>query len=914
MKKLSNSKLFSGLVFVLFVIGCNGGGGSGGDKPTLSLERALETGDASLVADEREFLDEALATIDEEGSRFDDTMLELFNLDARGAEKSDGSSLTGIDWNPTHDAAKLGATFGINKAILLSNSVTNPAKSILNVPLAVVGEYSSAGGRTKYLVMGASPMRNYYRTPGSLNDQMHQFLQNTVNWLVGRSDFGDKPLNAVIAHMAQSTYFPDQVATRSWLDEYYAGEVGYNDAGTCDGANLSGCISTDTDILIVSGNGTLEDVAGVKGAMDNGLPVLYMHLDGNQNDFSTELFSLLDVKYLGDNYWSRQQLANYNPADGFGALPSEVEMVKNLLIDLRDSSFTFDLAECSDRSCPGDSAYYREFGDPVDAVKDAMRHFDTNRIRLFDTEKYRYEKLLLLLADKYRQQVVFPLDKLTSGEMFLKSLYADHAVVNYRDINPAQSSLGRFGRSDFSQVTPIEKTVGLTAKVSFRAAGVYALPGRTFTATRRDDSEVKTTLFLNSLRSGATHEFKENGYNAPKFLRTVAVPIGPGETISLTSSHGGPIQIGFGGNDESVEFHFQDVGEHPFWNGPEDNDTFAARMAAADYDWAEIVTSGFEVHSTLDKMQSSIDVWGSAAELVEATDRYMGNLPYVLAGLQGPGIDVVSEIHDFATVNGWSINTLDKVQHMNADQATCGTGCSGNPYDANWAYSPIGHGDLHELGHGLEDGRFRFDGFESHAKTNYYSYYSKANYFRDTGLDPNCKGLPFESLFDLLQQSMNEPDPFAYMQAAGVSNWQQGNAIFMQLMMRAQKDGILQDGWHLLARLHLLRREFSRADDSDTAWDAARVSLGFDAFTRDQAKALSNNDWLLIAFSRLMQRDLRTYFTMWGIAFGAEAASQVASFGHALAPLEFFVSAPKEYCETLDIATLPVDGARVWPQ
>lgn len=49
---------------------------------------------------------------------------------------------------------------------------------------------------------------------------------------------------------------------------------------------------------------------------------------------------------------------------------------------------------------------------------------------------------------------------------------------------------------------------------------------------------------------------------------------------------------------------------------------------------------------------------------------------------------------------------------MNADQATCGYGCSGNPYDAYWAFSPLGHGDLHELGHGLEKGRFRFAGWE----------------------------------------------------------------------------------------------------------------------------------------------------------------------------------------------------------
>ncbi|MFA0350849.1 hypothetical protein AB4486_28500, partial [Vibrio sp. 10N.222.55.C6] len=113
-------------------------------------------------------------------------------------------------------------------------------------------------------------------------------------------------------------------------------------------------------------------------------------------------------------------------------------------------------------------------------------------------------------------------------------------------------------------------------------------------------------------------------------------------------------------------------------------------------------------------------------------------------GFKGPGIDEIAEIHQYGEDKGWEIATIDIVKHMNADQANCGYGCSGNPYDAYWSFHPLGHGDLHELGHGLERGRFRFSGWDGHSTTNYYSYFSKSKYYKDTGKVSSCQGLDFK--------------------------------------------------------------------------------------------------------------------------------------------------------------------------
>ncbi len=196
---------------------------------------------------------------------------------------------------------------------------------------------------------------------------------------------------------------------------------------------------------------------------------------------------------------------------------------------------------------------------------------------------------------------------------------------------------------------------------------------------------------------------------------------------------------------------------------------------------------------------------------------------------QGPGIDVEPEIHDFANAKGWSIETIDLVKHMNADQAACGYGCSGNPYDAYWAYSPIAHGDVHELGHGLQGG-MRFIGWENHSMTNYYAYYTQANYNRDQGQNAtSCQSLSFKNEFEILQASINQPDPAAYMktQLWDTSNWNKQVSMFIQMMMAVQDEGVLDDGFLLRARLHVMEREFNRDKRNDAVIirDAVNTSL-----------------------------------------------------------------------------------------
>ncbi|MBK8408103.1 MAG: hypothetical protein IPL19_08955 [Sandaracinaceae bacterium] len=64
--------------------------------------------------------------LDQERVARDGDLVALFNLMPDGTPRTDGSSLTSIDWDPRHDAALLSATVGANVVAIETNDVSDP--------------------------------------------------------------------------------------------------------------------------------------------------------------------------------------------------------------------------------------------------------------------------------------------------------------------------------------------------------------------------------------------------------------------------------------------------------------------------------------------------------------------------------------------------------------------------------------------------------------------------------------------------------------------------------------------------------------------------------------------------------------------------------------------------------------------
>ena len=846
------------------------------------LEFAIQTGNGAVLPQDRALLETRILDVIDAGIQDQ----QDFSQKIYGNEN--------IEYNPTRNSSYFNAAqLRGSYQLVVGNNGLN-----LAVATQVDGQNNAAFA---------------YNILASLNEGNNlgyeQAMQNVLGWLLNRNEDELKIAAKVRFVMVDNSTFNKSA---NWLKAQFPNWEFEN----CNNEESVLACAQDTDLLITAASTSLAD-ATINALMteinSKKTPKLYVHVNSwntaSNIDVVMNHFSMgMPVKGSAGNYFSQDSAQWSSFTDMLGE-KSDITNIRGLVARLKIDNFDYDLASCEQgywhEECKNIAEFKEQLDSPASKIRSLLAVLDKSKTDIFKESGYELEKLLVLLGDSYRRDVVFPMDKITTDiNEFSRSLFADNTVLNVREYNAVQPDMGNFSRSDFRHITATTKVIDLQSKPNSRAAGVYALPGHTMKVTRLDDSEVNTKIYINSLRTESTLEFKTNGYMRPNYIKSTAVPVATGETIYLTNPYGGPVQVTFDEKDLSVSFRFENIGEHPYWNDESDNESFDAALAKGDYDWAEVATPGFEVHSTLEKMRETMvnPNWNTGALLSEATMEYLHNNPYRLAGFQGPGIKPIAEVNEFSQANNFTIKTLDRVQHMNADMASCGGGCSGNPYDAFWAYNPIGHGDIHELGHGLENNRFKINGSAGHATTNFYSYYSKFKFYETTGQDGQCKDKPFDQMLGLLQESKTEADPFTFMQESiDFSEWNKSPTIIIQLMMAAQKEGSLQEGWNIIPMMHILTREFDTARKLDEAWDAKKDSLGFSQYTREQANAIDNNDYLLIVIGYLSQLDLTDYFSMWGLGTSEEAKSQVVSAGFKTMPTTFYrPEVENGYCHTLD--------------
>ncbi|WP_255554906.1 ImpA family metalloprotease [Moritella sp. 24] len=930
---MNYSKVCMGFVFTL-VAGCNSDSGEeNAPIPPTAIEQALATADVSYIDDASSIVLEMNSIVNQELQAEQAIKQALFNI-PNGVVN--GDSLTNLTWWPTHDAAAFKNTYGVNYSVIESNAIIpendDGSRTPEALPVAIAGQYKQQG---RYLALNSNPFRNVGRNENALNTEMESWLKNTVSWLSQRDDFSsDTPLNIVMSQLDDSYYFKDRTLTRKWFDEQYPDKVTYNAGQSCDGPTLASCITEETDLVILSQYmGSLTDeqvedyVAQVETLLAQGTPVLYVHHDGNLKPLGKALFELLNITYIGDNYWRKFGTNAFNVMDTYQTIPADIEKQIALFNRLDTNSFTVDLSLCDDHKCEPESLMDEQFYQAASSIKAKIDSFDKSKKALFTTDDFKYQKLQILLADKYRQDTVFPMNRAdTNANVFLRSLFSDYVLFNNRLINAAQADLGNFSRSDFSHITPVDKQISLTTRGAFQAAGVYMLPGKTVTISRNDSLDVNTSIFINTLRSGSTHEFLlKDGYSRPKFIKSQAYSIASGETLTLTSAYGGLLQVGFDTKTNveaqdptaQVNFIFANVGLHPVWRNDSDSESFVQQLAANQYDWAEFITANFQVHSTRSKMLKTMSdpTWSDLSLLASTTQKYTHGYEKALGGFEGPNIEELSEVVNFANAKGLALAYKDQIHHFNADRATCGSGCSGNPYDANWQFNPLGHGDLHEIGHTQESGRFRFTGWDSHSTTNYYSYFTKFMNYKKTGNAPTCQKLKFETMFNHLKASKQQGvDSYQYMQDLALNSWSNGAMIMIQAMMGAQNEGTLTTGWHLIARLHVLDRNFTTAVKKETTWLAARDVLGFSQYSQSEAKSIGKNEWLAIAISTAIERDVVDFSTMWGLAIDDKAKAQLAATHTDKLPLSFYASDNNGgYCMDLAQPKIALSADMVWP-
>lgn len=986
------------LVALLVLVGC-GDGGSSGAPPDAGLTDAGLTdaaapppdldpfaaglaacdasslAEADLIADLRRGL-LALAA----GRRA--TWNALFRLNADGSASA--GSIGPLTWDPSHDSATFDSTdFERNTPLLISNKVASG--STRHLALAMAGDTGTA----RYAAFGAN-LLNTIAAAKVPDPQLQALAESTLSWLLRNDRLKTTAFKVVEAHLPNQYFFPHEPATRKWITDTYP--LATLNAGFCESALLEGCL-TGANLLIISMDTGPDNnhkvpydgdavMRAVRAAQARGVPVLYLHYYRDPNDLGQRLMDHFRLAATS-NYWSIEQLAGFSPAADYPT-SGGLGPLRALVDTLGDQSLAVsDYASClgsADRvwDCAAQPLQDKLLTG-ANAVRAALTALDRQAVPLCAAADRRLLREFMLLGDKYRTgdartpALKYPVDPWKDPTGLLRAVFSDWVVFYSRGSNPAQKDLGSYTCPWKARVagtctglgydparvplTTVKASAPVPAYTTWTATGAYALPGAPFTLTRTDGlgAGVEVRALLGFQRSGSTHSMKLGAYTRPQYLQSTAVLLAPNQPVVLSTPYGGPIYLQIAGNPQGapapVSVTLERVGRHPAILDVGD----AAQVAAFPDDvrtsplpHVDIRAAGFEIHLRKDKVLDTVTTGyaGNTAAFLEDIRQSYINQVYGLAGFKLPGVALTAslsaDVQAVCTHLGWSctdeaLHSRKTTQHANFDEyASCGSGCSGNPFDADWSIDPIGWGESHELGHNLQVSLLNIGYTDAAHASDWSSYQSRAG-------ENSNNIFPYHTLWRyrrvvkgdvgaLSDGHMNHKDVFAAVQsdlagltrtiggasrrvifdsacnrlgdyAPGTPNnryeamWQDAGyaannglrmSFYLQLPLMAHgqalRDGTsLKNGFDLFVLLYDAARLFQAAAVDATTWGARRAALGFGAFPYDgqatyagsTVAAMTGNDFLLVALSYLTARDYRPYFDSRGVRYSALGAAQI---------------------------------------
>lgn len=586
------------------------------------------------------------------------------------------------------------------------------------------------------------------------------------------------------------------------------------------------------------------------------------------------------------------------------------------------------------------------------ALRDMLRGYDTSGLSLFDLPGRQGLKLLVLLGDKYRTihtdpdavSLTYPFSS-TAYDRFAATVFADASVLYRRARAPAQHDLGTlycprtvmnagncmrdgYDYRSWIDTVPVYSNEWLNRTVpsgsTWMTTGLFALPGRTIRISRVDSLNVKVSIYLFFQRDGVTKSFSVSSnrfhYDRPGPPRSPAIliPVG-GQDIFITGPYGGPLYISYSSIDSSavggtVRLRVSGVAKHPTildLASESQLTAFLAELTTNPIPFIDLAAEGFEVHARKDKLTENlktgvmtlVDYSGTAGARRMMDDYRFGFVEqvYGLAGFKVPGKSLAqtlpADVQALCTSFGWSctdesMHRPTGIQHSNYDQdANCGAGCSGNPWDAAWGITPLGWGESHELGHNLQMGLLNTHYISSSSSATWNRW---SNYANRAGENSN-NIFPYHTLWHYYRHSRNYTAEyldghmshfrtFAVLQSAragitrtisGASrlvtletdcdtrrNFEVGTtsdtmisetiysdgsyaadngermSFYLQLPLmlegRTMADGqtVMRNGFDIFRLLYLAAREFNYIGGDDSRWTAKRDLFGFGLFPR----------------------------------------------------------------------------------
>lgn len=860
--------------------------------------------------------------------------------------------ISSITWHPSHDSISFTSFLPERTTTLLPSNQNGNGDSEIR-GLVMVSEQGSQ--------RSAAMAANLFAVNTSADTDA--VLKRLIAWLTKGADqtAGFSVVTAQMPSNADSWYFPHNEAIRSWLQTHYPNSHTINDANNCDDQQLSACIDArHPDLIILSdidrhNLGYQGIAAAVAKAQAAGIPLLLSNYRREASPMLSPLYQQMGLVSYG-NYWAKLN-ANALSVETIRADDANISAVQTLLSNLQSGHFSTALLD----SCTGNflscnsSDFVSQYKAGADWLRNALVTLDSAGQDVLDLSEAETLKASILLADHYRGAIDYPIEW-SESQAWQQALFADW-VVNYaRPDNLGQPDLGEYviDRSKLSKNSNANyakpatlserKTLSVPFPKQWTTTGWYVLPGQTVTLTRHDSSTARISVKLNYHRPNTNRAYEQKVYRAPLELATQRLRLASGQSIQFSSPYGGPLYLYLDGADGalSTDITASGVAHHPTIMDFSDSAqiaTFNQTLSQTELPHVDLRTDGAEQHLRRDRFTNAIDgsIPDVSALLTSIANDHI-NAVYTLAGLKIQGKTLAQSLPtevSRACVNLFgddclnaNLHTRNIIQHANYDQnAHCGAGCSGNPWDAAWNISPTGWGDNHELGHNLQTNKLNVQyasaadrdnwaGYSSRAgenSNNIFPYVVKwqAHYLRDgnsntiTDGHMNHKDLFYVFMSDAaaIKNASNERVVLgANCKVLDVGNdryeapWKSNNyavhngyrmAFYIQMALRAHgmtlSDGTkLSNGFNIFTLLYQQQRLFAAAAADASAWDNQKTQLGFGQFPYSghsiyagkTIAAIPGNDFMLVALSRLTARNWQNHFDLLGLRYSSLAAAQ----------------------------------------
>ena len=864
---------------VMLLASCGGGGGSSDGGGTSSqptddqrLDAALLSGDpGALKASQGATLLARATTLA--------TQLDARQATTLGALYGSGTTAVDLSLNLT--------TNSISISPLNAAQATAFIRADNGNGLAALSERGS--GRA--LAYGANVLD---WMAGTTREQQHlPLFKRAFAWVMTGSATGAVPATLKFAVGGYSAASVKAFATRAGAA---ATEV------SCTIAVENTCWQ-DADLLVFGASVTNDSglKARVASYLAAGKPVLYLHGSWGNSDGGRKVLAAMGMQMGGypGNYFAdatgvsvaagRTAEASLTTARGLAAL---VDALKKLA----DDGLVLDVAT---NTAPTDA---------VTAVHTELAAFHANGLDVFQETGAELYRLLVLWADLYRPGIAYgQIDKAASPATFLRTYASDSWLA----FNRATTTTATAGQGDYMPASAQQLAVGdwEDIDVTVAQASGITLIGRGAVPAKGVQIQVLDAAGATALGVQTSHvrtwgnPLTDANYPRPRRPHSFNVPLGSGTTV-FSTPFGGPLMLSYSGATAgtTVKLRVRGAAKYAHFDftrtmSEADLADAVAALKRADFGWQTDKLVGGEIQQITKYAQAAIGTLDPKVYVVDRLKGILFDTNHIANGYRN--MPMTTAVSSLCTGFGWdcdgTVHAAPGVQHFVGWIATCGYLCSGNPSDG-YAGIDIGWGWAHELGHNtvqrvmhiVPDGK----GCTTECDNNILAGTQMLRKYALLGEDTNGS-------------NFNHPLLYATVLASRATALT-GEALRADMQQRLWTDGsdnAKQALHYQLAFLYTRHRRGLAQPTMESAIDfitlltkADRlVAKSFDAATaskygmgRYTTNTLENHDLLYVLSSKIVGRDLKDVFAMYGLALTATSLGSVADLGLPTAPLDFY--------------------------